>query len=202
MGMTITEKICARAAARDRVAPGDMIDAEIDRLYIKDLRFSKAEDPQGLYGVFKEILKGMGITKAWDPDRVIINFDEQPARSTRRAEGQARAADFSAEYGATIYQGYDGGIGHNVMVEKGHVRPGEFIVGADSHSCTYGALGCFATGIGFTETVGVLATGRIWLKVPPAIYVELTGKLPPWLWGKDIALRVMAELGTNGAVNK
>jgi 3-isopropylmalate/(R)-2-methylmalate dehydratase large subunit len=202
MGMTITEKICARAAARDRVAPGDMIDAEIDRLYIKDLRFSKAEDPQGLYGVFKEILKGMGITKAWDPDRVIINFDEQPARSTRRAEGQARASDFSAEYGATIYQGYDGGIGHNVMVEKGHVRPGEFIVGADSHSCTYGALGCFATGIGFTETVGVLATGRIWLKVPPAIYVELTGKLPPWIWGKDIALRVMAELGTNGAVNK
>ena len=77
-----------------------------------------------------------------------------------------------------------GGIGHNVMVEKGHVRPGEFIVGADSHSCTYGALGCFATGIGFTETVGVLATGRIWLKVPPAIYVELAGKRPSWIWGK------------------
>ena len=87
MGMTITEKICARAAAKDRVAPGDMIDAEIDRLYIKDLRFSKAEDPQGLYGVFKEILKGMGITKAWDPDRVIINFDEsrRGARDGRKA---------------------------------------------------------------------------------------------------------------------
>jgi 3-isopropylmalate/(R)-2-methylmalate dehydratase large subunit len=80
--------------------------------------------------------------------------------------------------------------------------PGEFIVGADSHSCTYGALACFATGIGFTETVGVLATGRIWLKVPPAIYVELTGKRPPWIWGKDIVLRIMAEMGANGAVNK
>lgn len=202
MGMTITEKICARAAGRDRVGPGDMIDAAIDKLYIKDLRFSKAEDPKGLYGVFKEVLKEMGVTRAWDPDKVIINFDEQPARSMRRFEGQERAREFSREHGATIYEGYQGGIGHNVMVEKGHVRPGEFIVGADSHSCTYGALGCFATGIGFTETVGVLATGRIWLKVPPAIRVELTGKRPPWIWGKDIALRVMAALGGNGAVNK
>ncbi|HEY1372565.1 MAG TPA: aconitase/3-isopropylmalate dehydratase large subunit family protein [Candidatus Binatia bacterium] len=202
MGMTITEKICARAAGKDRVRPGDMIDAEIDRLYIKDLRFSKNEDPRGLFGIFKEILKDMGIRKAWDPDKVIINFDEQPARSTRRMEGQESAKEFSREHGATIYQGYEGGIGHNVMVEKGHVHPGEFIVGADSHTCTYGALSCFATGIGFTETVGVLATGRIWLKVPPAIYVELAGQRPPWIWGKDIVLRVMAQLGANGAVNK
>jgi 3-isopropylmalate/(R)-2-methylmalate dehydratase large subunit len=202
MGMTITEKICARAAAKDRVGPGDMIHAEIDKLYIKDLRFSRAEDPKGLYGLFKEILKEMGIHKAWDPNKVIINFDEQPARSTRRAEGQESAKQFSQEHGATIYQGYEGGIGHNVMVEKGHVRPGEFIVGADSHSCTYGALGCFATGIGFTETVGVLATGKIWLKVPPAIYVELAGKRPLWIWGKDIVLRIMAEFGANRAVNR
>jgi 3-isopropylmalate/(R)-2-methylmalate dehydratase large subunit len=202
MGMTITEKICARAAGKDRVRPGDMIDAEIDKLYIKDLRFSKAEDPKGLYGLFKEILKEMGIHKAWDPGKVIINFDEQPARSMRRLEGQESAKQFSMDHGATIYQGYDDGIGHNVMVEKGHVRPGEFIVGADSHSCTYGALGCFATGIGFTETVGVLATGKIWLKVPPAIYVELAGKRPSWIWGKDIVLRIMAEFGANGAVNK
>jgi 3-isopropylmalate/(R)-2-methylmalate dehydratase large subunit len=202
MGMTITEKICARAAGKDRVGPGDMIDAEIDKLYIKDLRFSKAEDPKGLFGIFKEILKEMGIHKAWDPDKVIINFDEQPARSMRRLEGQESAKQFTQEHGGTIYQGYEGGIGHNVMVEKGYVRPGEFIVGADSHSCTYGALSCFATGIGFTETVGVLATGRIWLKVPPAIYVELAGKCPPWIWGKDIVLRIMAEFGHNGAVNK
>jgi len=200
--MTLTEKICGRAAGKDRVRPGDMITAEIDKLYIKDLRFAKAEDPKGLYGVFKEVLKEMGVTKAWDPDRIIINFDEQPARSTRRAEGQEVAKIFRAEHGATIYEGYEGGIGHNVMVEHGHVRPGEFIVGADSHSCTYGALGCFATGIGFTETVGVLATGKIWLKVPPAIFVELAGKRPSWIWGKDIVLRVMAELGPNGAVNK
>jgi 3-isopropylmalate/(R)-2-methylmalate dehydratase large subunit len=179
-----------------------MITAEIDKLYIKDLRFAKAEDPKGLYGVFKEVLKEMGVTRAWDPDKVIINFDEQPARSTKRAEGQEVAKTFRDEHGATLYEGYQGGIGHNVMVERGHVRPGEFIVGADSHSCTYGALGCFSTGIGFTETIAVLATGKIWLKVPPAIYVELDGKPPSWIWGKDIVLKVMAELGPNGAVNK
>jgi len=202
MGMTISEKICARAAGSERVRPGDMINAQVDKLYIKDLRFAKAEDPKGLYGVFKDLLKDMGVTRAWDPEKVIINFDEQPARNKVRAEGQLTAKRFKEEHGATIYEGEMAGIGHNVMVEKGHVKPGEFIVGADSHACTYGALGCFSTGIGFTETVGVLATGRIWLKVPSAIRVTLTGNCPPWIWGKDIILRIMAEIGPNGAVNK
>ncbi|MBI4489346.1 MAG: 3-isopropylmalate dehydratase large subunit [Deltaproteobacteria bacterium] len=202
MGMTISEKICARAAGWERVRPGDMINAEVDKLYIKDLRFAKAEDPKGLYGVFKDLLNSMGISKAWDPERVIINFDEQPARSNKRAEGQQTARQFREEHGATIYEGEMGGIGHNVMVERGHVKPGEFIVGADSHSCTYGALGCFSTGIGFTETVGVLATGKIWLKVPPTARFLLTGTKPPWIWGKDIVLRIMGEIGPNGVVNK
>ncbi len=160
--MTITEKICARAAGKKKVLPGDMITARVDKLYIKDLRFARSEDPQGLYGVFKDLLNSIGVRKAWDPEKVIINFDEQPARNLKRAEGQADAKKFKKEYGATIYEGESGGIGHNMMVEKGHVKPGEFIVGADSHTCTYGALGCFSTGIGFTETVGVLATGEIW----------------------------------------
>lgn len=202
MGMTLSEKICARAAGLNKIGPGDMITAEVDKLYIKDLRFAKGEDPRGLYGVFKELLNDMGIHKAWDPGKVIINFDEQPARSKKRAEGQLTAKKFQEEHGATIYQGEMGGIGHNVMVEQGHVMPGEFIVGADSHSCTYGALGCFSTGIGFTETVGVLATGKIWLKIPQTMRLLLTGKPPPWIWGKDIVLRIMAQLGPNGAVNK
>ncbi|MBI2992377.1 MAG: 3-isopropylmalate dehydratase large subunit, partial [Deltaproteobacteria bacterium] len=200
--MTLSEKICARAAGLSKIGPGDMITAEVDKLYIKDLRFAKGEDPRGLYGVFKELLNAMGIHKAWDPAKVIINFDEQPARTKKRAEGQLTARKFQEEHGATIYQGEMGGIGHNVMVERGHVRPGEFIVGADSHSCTYGALGCFSTGIGFTETVGVLATGKIWLKIPHTMRLLLTGKPPPWIWGKDIVLRIMAQLGPNGAVNK
>ncbi len=202
MGMTITEKICARATGREKVRPGDMINAEVDKLYIKDLRFAKGEDPKGLYGVFKDLLSSMGISKAWDPEKVIINLDEQPARTLKRAEGQLNAKRFKEEHGATVYEGEMAGIGHNVMVERGHVKPGEFIVGADSHSCTYGALGCFSTGIGFTETVGVLATGKIWLKVPRAVRFILKGKRPPWIWGKDIVLKIMAEIGPNGAVNK
>lgn len=202
MGMTITEKICARAAGLERVRPGDMIDATVDKLYIKDLRFAKGEDPKGLYGVFKELLGNMGVHKSWDPEKIIINFDEQPARTMKRAEGQATAKQFRAGHGATVYEGEMGGIGHNVMVERGHVMPGEFIVGADSHTCTYGALGCFSTGIGFTETVGVLATGKIWLKVAPTIRLVLKGRTPSWIWGKDIVLRIMAEIGPNGAVNK
>ncbi|MFQ5682965.1 MAG: aconitase/3-isopropylmalate dehydratase large subunit family protein [Candidatus Binatia bacterium] len=202
MGMTITEKICARSAGKTEVRPGDMINAQVDKLYIKDLRFAKAEDPKGLYGVFKELLNDIGVHKAWDPEKVIINFDEQPARSKARAEGQLTAKTFKEEQGATVYNGNLGGIGHNVMVERGHVKPGEFIVGADSHSCTYGALGCFSTGIGFTETVGVLATGKIWFKVPPAIRINLVGQRPPWIWGKDIVLKIMADLGPNGTVNK
>lgn len=202
MGMTVTEKICARAGERDKVQAGDMINAQVDKLYIKDLRFAKSEDPKGLYGVFRELLNDIGVTKAWDPERVIVNFDEQPARSKKRAEGQLVAKRFKEEQGATLYEGEMGGIGHNVMVERGHVKPGEFIVGADSHTCTYGALGCFSTGIGFTETVGVLATGRIWLKVPSTVRFDLTGKCPPWIWGKDIVLRIMADIGPNGAVNK
>ncbi len=202
MGMTITEKICARASGKEKIRAGDMINAQVDKLYIKDLRFAKAEDPKGLYGVLKDILNDIGVTKAWDPDKVIINFDEQPARSKKRAEGQLIAKKFKEEHGATLYEGEMAGIGHNVMVERGHVKPGEFIVGADSHTCTYGALGCFSTGIGFTETIGVLATGKIWLKVPSAVCFDLVGKCPPWIWGKDIILKIMADIGANGAVNK
>lgn len=200
--MTLTEKMCARAAGKDEVRPGDIIDAEVDKLYIKDLRFAKGEDPNGLYGVYKDLLKSIGVAKAWDPGRVIVNFDEQPARTAKRAEGQVDARRFRDERGATLYERENGGIGHNVMVERGHVKPGEFIVGADSHSCTYGALGCFATGIGFTETVGVLATGKIWLKVPPAVRINLSGRCPPWISGKDVILRIMADLGPTGAANK
>ncbi len=202
MGMTMTEKICARAAGKKEVRPGDMITARVDKLYIKDLRFTKLEDPKGLYGVFKDLLNHIGVSKAWDPERVIINFDEQPARNTRRAEGQRAVKKFQEEQGGTVYDGEMGGIGHNVMVERGHVKPGEFIVGADSHTCTYGALGCFSTGIGFTETVGVLATGEILLTVLPTVRFNLTGQCPSWICGKDIVLRIMAEIEPNGIVNK
>ncbi len=202
MGMTITEKIIARAAGKERVKVGDFVNAGVDKLYIKDLRFSKKEDAKGLYGVLLEVLQSMGTDRVWDAKRIITNLDEQPARTDRRAEGQDMARKFAREQQSILYEGAEGGIGHNVMVEHGHVKPGEFIVGADSHTCTYGALGSFATGIGFTETIGVLATGKIWLKVPPAIRFELTGKPGPCVVGKDIVLWAAGKIGYEGAINR
>ena len=132
----------------------------------------------------------------------MVNLDEQPPRNERRAEGQERARDFAREQRAILYEGQEGGIGHNVMVEHGHVKPGEFIVGGDSHTCTYGALGAFATGIGFTETVGVLASGQIWLKVPKTIRFDLAGRAGPFVVGKDIVLWAAGKIGYEGAINR
>ncbi len=202
MGMTITEKIIARAANKNMVAAGDIVVANVDKLYIKDLRFSKKEDAKGLYGVLLEVLKSMGKQQVWNGRNIVVNLDEQPPRNERRAEGQERARDFAREQRAVLYEGQEGGIGHNVMVEHGHVKPGEFIVGGDSHTCTYGALGAFATGVGFTETVGVLATGQIWLKVPTTIRFDLSGKPGPFVAGKDIVLWVAGKIGYEGAINR
>ena len=202
MGMTITEKIIARASNRDSVGAGDIVVANVDKLYIKDLRFSKKEDAKGLYGVLLEVLESMGKQNVWSGKDIVVNLDEQPPRTERRSEGQERARDFAQEQRAVLYGGEDGGIGHNVMVEHGHVTPGEFIVGGDSHTCTYGALGAFATGIGFTETVGVLATGQIWFKVPATIRFDLTGAPGPFVVGKDIVLWVAGKIGYEGAINR
>lgn len=202
MGMTVTEKIIARATGKGQVKVGDFVQADVDKLYIKDLRFSKKEDARGLYGVLLEVLQSMGTDRVWDAKKIVTNLDEQPARTDRRAEGQEMARKFTREQGSILYEGEEGGIGHNVMVERGHVKPGEFIVGADSHTCTYGALGAFATGIGFTETIGVLATGKIWLKVPLAIRFELRGKPGPCVVGKDIVLWIAGKIGYEGAINR
>jgi 3-isopropylmalate/(R)-2-methylmalate dehydratase large subunit len=202
MGMTLTEKIIARAANRNSVSAGDIVVANVDKLYIKDLRFSKKEDAKGLYGVLLEILQSVGKQRVWNGRNVVVNLDEQPPRNDRRAEGQERARDFAREQRAILYEGQEGGIGHNVMVEHGHVKPGEFIVGADSHTCTYGALGAFATGIGFTETVGVLASGQIWLKVPRTIRFDLAGRAGPCVVGKDIVLWAAGKIGYEGAINR
>ncbi len=202
MPMTLTEKIISRTADRSSVSAGDIVVANADKLYIKDLRFSKKEDAKGLYGVLLEVLESMGKKNVWDGGKIVVNLDEQPPRTEKRAEGQERARDFAREQRAVLYGDDDGGIGHNVFVEHGHVTPGEFIVGGDSHTCTYGALGAFATGIGFTETVGVLATGQIWLKVPRAIRFEMTGKPGPCVVGKDIVLWVAGKIGYEGAINR
>lgn len=189
--MNIAEKILARASGKDYVEPGEIVDARVDRVMFHDLT-----GPMTLK-VFEE----MGGGSVWDPDRVVVIFDHiVPASSIAAAENHAKLRRFVESQGIKWF--YDvgrGGICHQVMVEKGHVRPGELIIGADSHTCMYGALGAFATGVGATDMAATLLTGRIWLRVPEAVIVRYTGKMPRYLSGKDLILYTIGEIGADGA---
>lgn len=189
--MNIAEKILARASGRDYVEPGEIVDARVDRVMFHDLT-----GPMTLK-VFEE----MGGGSVWDPDRVVVIFDHiVPACNITAAENHVKLRRFVENQGIKHF--YDvgrGGICHQVMVEKGHVLPGELIIGADSHTCMYGALGAFATGVGATDMAATLLTGRIWLRVPETIIVKYTGRMPGYLSGKDLILYTIGVIGADGA---
>lgn len=192
--MTITEKILAHSAGLDQVKPGEIIDAKVDMAMANDITGPLA---------IKEFRR-IGIKRVWDNRRIVLVLDHQvPADSARSAELHKIMREFAEEQGIEyFYDVGDGGICHQVMVERGHVRPGELIVGADSHTCTYGALGAFATGIGSTEMAAVFATGRIWLKVPETIKINVTGRFQDLVTPKDLILYVIGKIGADGAIYK
>jgi len=189
--MNIAEKILARASGRSFVEPGEIVDAKVDRVMFHDLT-----GPMTLKA-FEEMGGGL----VWDPDRIVVIFDHiVPASSIASAENHAKLRRFVENQRIRWF--YDvgrGGICHQVMVEKGHVCPGELIIGADSHTCMYGALGAFATGVGATDMAAILLTGRIWLRVPEAIMVKYTGSMPSYLSGKDLILYTIGKIGADGA---
>jgi 3-isopropylmalate/(R)-2-methylmalate dehydratase large subunit len=192
MGMTITEKILAKASGRGRVAPDDIIEAKIDVAMINDLA------SPGVISSFNELSK-----KVWDPDRVVIVLDHSaPASNQWAAEAARLAREFHKSNNLTFYEVGRSGIAHQVMIENGHVVPGEVIVGTDSHTVMYGALGCFSTGIGTTEMAGVLATGELWFKVPSTIKFNLTGELPEMTVGKDVWIYIAGVIREDGALYK
>ncbi|PVX26169.1 MAG: 3-isopropylmalate dehydratase large subunit, partial [Candidatus Bathyarchaeum sp.] len=166
--MNIIEKILANASGKSEVVPGEIVDANIDVAMTHDLT-----GPLAIKS-FNEI----GAKKVWDNNKVVIILDHLvPASSVISAELHKTVRNFAEEQ--NIKNFYDvgrGGVCHQVMPEKGHVRPGEVIVGSDSHTCTYGAFGAFATGIGSTEMAAVFATGKLWFRVPEVIKVDVTGK--------------------------
>ena len=192
--MNILEKILANASGKQQVSPGEIIEANIDAAMIHDLT-----GPLAIKS-FREI----GAKKVWDNNRVIIILDHLvPASSIISANLHRIVRNFAEEQ--NIQNFYDvgrGGVCHQVMPEKGHVRPGEVIVGADSHTCTYGAFGAFATGIGSTEMAAVFATGKLWFRVPDVIKVEVTGKLPSMVTPKDVTLNIVGRIGADGAIYK
>jgi 3-isopropylmalate/(R)-2-methylmalate dehydratase large subunit len=191
--MNISEKILAKASGKKAVHPGDIVDANVDVIMVHDLT-----GPLAI-----EAFKKIGVSKVWDNKKVVIILDHQiPAESVKMAELHKMLRIFAKEQAIRLYDVGEGGICHQVMPEKGYVTPGSLIVGADSHTCTYGAFGSFSTGIGSTEAAAVFATGKLWLKVPEAIKFNITGKFPKYVTPKDLILYIIGKVGVDGAIYK
>jgi len=191
--MNITEKILAKASGKKSVSPEEIVDANVDMIMVHDLTGPLAV----------EAFKKIGIEKVWDNKKVVVILDHQvPAESVKAAELHKTMRQFAKDQKLRIYDVGRGGICHQVMPEKGHVVPGTVIVGAASHTCTYGAFGAFATGIGSTEAAAVFATGKIWLKVPAAIKINVNGKFGKYVTAKDLVLNIIGKLGADGAIYK
>jgi 3-isopropylmalate/(R)-2-methylmalate dehydratase large subunit len=188
--VNIVEKILAKAAGRDRVSPGEIVEASIDKAMMNDITGPLAIDA----------FRKMEGTRVWDRNRLVVVLDHLvPANDAQAANLHRILRVFAREQGLPHF--YDvgrGGVCHQIMMER-HVQPGEVIVGADSHTCTYGALGAFATGIGSTDTAAVLLTGKLWFKVPKVINLILTGRLRPPVAPKDLILYLIGQLTADGA---
>jgi 3-isopropylmalate/(R)-2-methylmalate dehydratase large subunit len=191
-GSTITEKILARASGRDRVRPGDLVMAKVSLAMANDITAPMAID------AFRKI----GVPKVWDRDRIaLVPSHFVPAKDIASASLGMRMRGFAREQEIThFYEVGRAGIEHILLPEDGLVAPGDVIIGADSHSCTYGALGCFSTGVGSTDLAGVLATGEIWLRVPETLRIVYSGEPGKWVVGKDMILKVISEIGDDGAL--
>jgi len=189
--MNITEKILAKASGKKVVHPGEIVDANVDMVMVHDLTGPLAV----------EAFKKIGTPKVWDNKKVVVILDHQvPAESVKAAELHKTLRQFGKDQKLTFYEVGRGGICHQVMPENGHVVPGSVIVGADSHTCTYGAFGAFATGIGSTEAAAVMATGKIWFKVPSTIKVNVKGKFKKFVAPKDLILNIIGNLSVDGAI--
>jgi 3-isopropylmalate/(R)-2-methylmalate dehydratase large subunit len=188
MGQTIVEKIFSRKAGR-RVTPGEYITASIDRVMCHETFLASASN-----------LVNSGIKKIWDPKRVVIILDHYiPAPNERMAETHFKIRTMVKDFGIVHFYGERDGICHQVMIDGGHVRPGDLILGADSHTCTYGGLGAAATGIGTSEMAYVLATGELWFQVPSTIRISLNGRLQEKVSAKDVSLAIAQKFGTEFA---
>jgi 3-isopropylmalate/(R)-2-methylmalate dehydratase large subunit len=194
MGMTITEKILAAHADLEQVAPGEIINARVDVALGNDITAPLAIQ------AFRE----MGAATVFDKAKVILVPDHfTPNKDILSAEQCLLMRKFAQEQGLVHYLEVGRmGIEHALLPEMGLVGPGYLVVGADSHTCTYGALGAFATGVGSTDLAAAMATGEIWLRVPETIQFIYTGKLKPWVGGKDLILYTIGAIGVDGALYK
>ena len=192
MSMTMTQKILARHAGLDHVDVGQLIEAKVDLVLGNDITTPVA---------ITEFEKA-GFTQVFDKEKIAIVLDHYtPCKDIKSAQLCKQARDFARKHAITnFFDVGHMGVEHALLPEQGLCAPGEIIVGADSHTCTYGALGAFSTGIGSTDMAAAMATGSLWFKVPAAIKVTLKGKLQPHVSGKDVILHLIGKIGVDGAL--
>ncbi len=194
MAMTITEKILARAAGKASVRPGELIDANIDIVMCHDVTTPPAIT----------MLKENGLDKVFDTEKIVVTPDHfQPAKDIKSAELHKRLDSWAKEKGIRHYYKIGrAGVCHAILPEQGHIRPGEVIVGGDSHTCTYGAFAAFSSGIGSTDLAAAIATGQLWFKVPETVKIVLNGTCSEGVYSKDVILAVITKIGVDGALYK
>ena len=192
MGMTMTQKILARAAGLPRAEAGQLIEGRLDLVLGNDITTPVAITE----------FKKAGLSAVFDRDRIAIVLDHStPCKDIKSAQLCAACREFAKEHAIThFYDVGQMGIEHALLPEKGLAAPGEVIIGADSHTCTYGALGAFSTGVGSTDMAAGMATGSAWFKVPSGIKVELRGSLGRFVSGKDVVLHLIGMIGVDGAL--
>jgi len=192
VGNTITEKILIAHTDLKEIAPGQLINARVDIALGNDITAPIA---------IREF-RAAGGKKVFDKDKVALVLDHfTPNKDINSAQQCKTVREFAVEYGVThFYEGGQVGVEHALLPEKGIVLPGDLVVGADSHTCTYGALGAFATGVGSTDLAAAMLTGELWFKVPPSIKFVIHGKLPKWVSGKDLILNIIGRIGVDGAL--
>ncbi len=191
MGYTMIEKLIAKNVGKT-VRPGDIVTVNADRVMIHDI----------FIPFVAEKFEEMGFTKLWDPDRVVLIYDHLVPASQADDTRHFRTGNaFAEKYGMKNVHRSDG-ICHQLMTEAGYVKPGDIVFGTDSHTTTYGCVGAFSTGIGYTEMAGILGTGQLWVRVPETIRITINGTMPAGLMSKDIILRIIGDLGADGATYK
>lgn len=191
MDMTITEKIFSRASG-SKVSTGELVVADIDVAMAHD----------GTAPLAIKAFQEMGGERVWDPTKIVLVIDHVvPSASEGTSELHKMMREFAAKQKLKHFY-YGEGICHQLLLEQGHVRPGALIVGADSHTCTYGALGAFSTGIGSTEIAAVFVSGKLWFKVPETLKFNVEGELPGGVLPKDVALHIVKEVKSSGATYK
>jgi 3-isopropylmalate/(R)-2-methylmalate dehydratase large subunit len=188
LGKTIAEKILAAKSGRSSVAPGEIVEAYPDLVMSHTATWRSVN-----------VMERVGATKLYDPDRLAIVLDHiSPAKTEKYAADQQISRNFARKFGVRKFYDVDAGIAHLVLMEAGHVAPGDLIVGTDSHCTIYGSLGALGTGIGYTEVTSVWITGKLWMKVPESIRIGLQGHFPAGVYAKDLMLRLIGQLGADG----